>query len=117
TRNFENAVVSTRGQAQAGDGLAGKLLRIGICTAVLADLLDRKVGIGFPLARDLESASRRDPLANDRARFAGLARTQILIRNRRDLHMKVYAVKQRTRYAIAIACNLVRRAVTLAGKM
>ena len=69
TRNLENAVVSTCGQSQAADGLAGKLLSIGICITVLADLLDRKVGIGFTLARDLESASRRDPLANDRARL------------------------------------------------
>src|SRR5258708_2292011 len=75
------------------------------------------MGIGFTLPRNLAGKRSDYALAYRLPRFAGLAQAEILLGYGRYLYVEVDAVEERSGDAIAIAADLIRRAMTFAGVM
>jgi len=118
-RDFKDAVVSTSGKAEAGDGVFQKFFTVGRDGTLFANETSGHlgVGVGFLFGRKtsgLTIASGDDACADGGGIFAGRGSAELFVFYSRDFDVDVDAVEQRAGNFGDVALDHGRSAVTFA---
>lgn len=111
-------MIRAGGQIQTVDGLFEQVFAGGVKCAELVDFLDTQLTVGFSLAVDLPMVGFFNAPADCFAFFSCyLLVHQLFLWQCRDFDLDIDAIKQWPGNFATVACNLVWRAMTFAGRM